>query len=121
MTTLITGATGFAGSHLIDRLAGSADLAAWHRPTRPTPTDPRAAWTAVDLTDRASVRKAITALQPTEVYHVAGAARVDTSWDNVVPHLEANVLGTHHLIDALAPLAGRCRVVVVTSAMVYDV
>jgi len=30
--TLVTGATGFVGGHLIDRLAGSSPVVGWYRP-----------------------------------------------------------------------------------------
>ena len=31
-TTLVTGATGFVGGHLLDRLAGTGPVVAWYRP-----------------------------------------------------------------------------------------
>ena len=50
------------------------------------------------------------------------ARRASTpSWTNVVPHLEINVLGTHHLLDAVAQAGLDCRVLVVSSALVYAV
>jgi len=67
------------------------------------------------------VDAAIAEAQPSRIYHVAGAPRVDTSWTNVVPHLETNVLGTHHLLNAVARSGLECRVLVVSSAMVYAV
>jgi GDP-4-dehydro-6-deoxy-D-mannose reductase len=118
--TLVTGATGFAGSHLIDRLAGRTAVVAWHRPGRtPERSRPGVIWEAVDVVDRESVRRSIRDTRPSQIFHLAGAARVDTSWDNVVPHLETNVLGTSNLLDAVRTTNADCRVLVVTSAMVY--
>ncbi len=57
----------------------------------------------------------------TRIYHVAGAPQVDTSWQNVVPHLRANALATHHLLDAVRVRDEPCRVLVVSSALVYQV
>jgi GDP-4-dehydro-6-deoxy-D-mannose reductase len=74
---------------------------------------------AVDLLDRASVIRAVREIAPTRIYHLAGAPRTDTSWVTVVPHLETNVLGTRNLFDAVRGLDAPCRVLVVSSAMVY--
>ena len=116
----MTGATGFAGSHLLDRLLGTAPLVAWHRPGRqPRVEAPALTWQAVDLLDRASVIEALQAARPDRIYHVAGAPRVDTAWIDVVPHLQTNVLGTHYLLEGVRALGRPCRVVVVSSALVY--
>lgn len=118
--TLVTGARGFAGSHLLDRLSGREPLVAWHRPERAAPDAvPGVDWRAVDVRDRASVRAAVAATRPARIYHLAGAPHVDTAWRDVVPHLEANVLGTHYLLEAVREAALACRVLVVSSGMVY--
>ena len=124
LTTLVTGATGFAGGHLLDRLLGRMPLVAWHRPGRRPPVGadaPGLTWQAVDLLDRENVARALAVSRPDRVYHVAGAPRVDTAWHDVVPHLQTNVLGTHHLLQGLRLLDRPCRVVVVSSALVYEV
>src|SRR4030095_14361501 len=53
------------------------------------------------------------------IFPGAGASRVDTSWDSVVPHLETNVIGTHNLLDSVREVDRTCRVLVVSSAMIY--
>jgi GDP-4-dehydro-6-deoxy-D-mannose reductase len=119
--TLITGATGFVGGHLIDRLAGSSSILGWSRPNgRPPAPAAGIRWDAVDLLDRTAVREAVAAAQPGRIYHLAGAPHVGASWQTVVAHLETNALGTHHLLDAVAALERPCRVVVVTSAQIYQ-
>jgi GDP-4-dehydro-6-deoxy-D-mannose reductase len=118
--TLVTGATGFAGGHLLDRLRGRTRLLAWHRPGSPPPASfEGVAWRPVDLLDRDVVAKAIADETPARIYHLAGAPQVDSSWLTVVPHLQANVLGTHHVLDAVRRAGRPCRVLVVTSAQVY--
>jgi GDP-4-dehydro-6-deoxy-D-mannose reductase len=53
------------------------------------------------------------------IFHLAGAPSVRTSWQNSLPHLRINVLGTHYLLEAVR-LGGRpCRTLVVSSAQVY--
>ncbi len=120
-TTIVTGAAGFAGGHLLDRLAATGTVIGWHRPgSQPPRTSPPAVrWMAVDVTDRAAVAAAIADARPDRLFHLAGAASVETSWTNAVPHLRVNVIGTQHVLDAVARLPHPCRVVVVTSAQVY--
>jgi GDP-4-dehydro-6-deoxy-D-mannose reductase len=118
---LVTGAAGFAGSHLLDLLAGgNADIVAWHRPGgRPPRLVPRTRWQAVDLLDRAQVADAIAGVRPSVVYHCAGAAHVGRSWDATESTFAINVRGTHHVLDALERANVVARVLVPSSALVY--
>src|SRR5690606_12027949 len=73
--TVVTGAGGFAGGFLIERLAGRGRLVGWHRPgSTPPPWSPPIEWDAVDLTDRDGVARAIADRRPTRLFHLAGAA-----------------------------------------------
>jgi GDP-4-dehydro-6-deoxy-D-mannose reductase len=119
--TVVTGAAGFAGGHLLDRLAGRTRLTAWHRPGHlPAHHPPDVTWQAVDLVDKAGVRRAIESAAPSRIYHLAGNSRVDTAWQDVVPHLQANVLGTHYLLEAVRQVGAPCRIVIITSATIYQ-
>jgi GDP-4-dehydro-6-deoxy-D-mannose reductase len=118
---LVTGAAGFAGSHLIDLLSASgARIVAWHRPGG---TPPRAhagtRWEAVDLLDRDQVDAAVARLSPSAVYHCAGEAHVGRAWDSTESTFAINVRGTHHLLEALERAGTPVRVLVPSSALVY--
>src|SRR5258708_1954371 len=121
-TILVTGAAGFAGSHLLDLLASEqASVVAWHRPGRTPPAaPPPVRWEAIDLLDRAALRPAIERLQPAAVYHCAGAAHVGRAWDAAESTLAVNVRGTHHLCDGLRRAGLRVPCVIPSSAMVYQ-
>ena len=53
------------------------------------------------------------------VYHCAGAAHVGQSFSNIADTLAANVLGTHHLLDALRIAGVSARVLITGSSLVY--
>jgi GDP-4-dehydro-6-deoxy-D-mannose reductase len=104
---VITGATGFVGTHLMRRLQQDASLLhGWSSHS-------------VNLLDAARVDDEIQRTKPAEVYHLAGASHVGESWARSTEHLAIHVMGTHHLLEALRRHAPKCRVVVISSGMVY--
>ena len=116
---LITGATGFAGSHLVELLAGTGRVAGWGR-SAPRPELARLAeWTAIDLLDRENVQREIASLRPATIFHLAGSPQVAESWHDSTTPLAGNVLATAHLFDAIRHARLRCRVLVAGSATVY--
>jgi GDP-4-dehydro-6-deoxy-D-mannose reductase len=121
--TLVTGAAGFAGSHLIDRLTAedsSTDIVAWHRPGGAPPRHGTGVtWRAVDLLDKAAVFDALAEIRPASVYHCAGATHVGRSWNAIEATFAVNVRGTHHLIEGLRAFAREARVLLPSSAMIY--
>lgn len=119
---LITGAGGFAGSHLLDYLAREqpgADLVAW---ARRLPDDAAARpgrWHAIDLAQKEAVRAAIARLQPAAVYHCAGYPHASEGWNDGARPLRSNAMLTEYLLDALRRTGAPCRVVVPGSGTVY--
>ena len=118
---LVTGASGFAGSHLVDfLLTRHPRVTAWAHRTAPASTNPQIVWQRVDLLDSAATMAALREAQPSIVYHCAGMPHVAESWKNAAPPLEVNVMGTHHLLEAIRDVAPECRALVVGSALVYQ-
>ena len=104
---LVTGARGFVGRYLVEHLEQTgADVTGWGRQH-------------VDLLDRKAVARAMAELRPSVVYHCAGAAHVGQSFDNIADTLAANVLGTHHVLDALRHAGVSARVLITGSSLVY--
>lgn len=125
---LVTGAGGFAGSHLLDRLlAANGHVEGWYHPSGDQPSRAarpgqpgRLSWRAIDVLDVAAVGRAIAEVRPSRVYHLAGAADQGGAWAHAADALQVNMLGTRVLLDALARLERPCRAVVMTSAAVYQ-
>ena len=73
---LVTGAGGFAGSHLLEHLAGSADLVGWSRSEPAKDLARLARWQRVDLLDRDQVTGALSSIRPSSIFHCAGLPHV---------------------------------------------
>ena len=123
--SLVTGATGFAGRHLLESLLEDEPrVHAWSN-ARGRPIDPalaadsRIEWRAVDMLDRGSVGAALAAARPAVIYHCAGFADDHRSWQDPVRALRGNVLATHHLLERARELTLEARVVVPGSALIY--
>ncbi|MEM7052717.1 MAG: GDP-mannose 4,6-dehydratase [Acidobacteriota bacterium] len=114
MHLLVTGISGFVGS----RLAQVA-LARGHRISglclgeRPAPAG--AEVRAVDILDRAALKRLVEELDPDVIIHLAALSHVGQSWERMADYFSVNVLGTENLLDA----AGDRRVVFASSAEVY--
>ena len=117
----MTGAAGFAGSHVLDLLTRSGSrVVAWHRPGRVAPADrPGVEWQPVDVTDAQAVWSAIASAKPHSIYHCAAEAHVARSLGKTESTFRINVLGTHHVLEGLRRAELRAKLVVPSSAMVY--
>jgi GDP-4-dehydro-6-deoxy-D-mannose reductase len=122
-TVIVTGAAGFAGSHLLDQLGEECvRVLALRKPGVGADVQaayPAVAWREIDLLDRDAMRSTIGEFAPAVVYHLAGAPHVGQSWAAATETLAVNVLGTHVLLDALRLEGVRARVVVPSSSYVY--
>jgi GDP-4-dehydro-6-deoxy-D-mannose reductase len=123
-SVLVTGATGFAGRHLVAQLLEhEPDIAGWGNPaghgTGDVIIDPRVTWSTVDVADRNAVARAIAECQPSTVYHCAGFADVHRARTDPATALRVNVMGTDAVLRGLATAGLRVPVVVTASALVY--
>src|SRR5688572_404033 len=109
---LLTGAGGFTGRYVAGALREAGfSVHGWSH-------EEDVDCTGVDLTDRAAVHAAVDALQPDIVVHLAAIAFV--AHGDVDEIYRVNVVGTRHLLEALAAQARRPRkVILASSANVY--
>ncbi len=108
MRALITGASGFAGRHLVAACEAAGDEVI---------TASRA--NGVDLLDADAVRAAIAAARPDAVYHLAALAHVGESWKAPEAYLSGNVAMALHVLEAVRHEAPEATVVAVASGEVY--
>jgi GDP-4-dehydro-6-deoxy-D-mannose reductase len=91
----------------------------WTRSAPAPALAPLARWQQVDLLDRDRVQALVRELRPSAVYHCAGTPHVAESFVDPVTPLASNILGTHHLFDALRRANVSCRILLTGSATVY--
>ena len=119
---LITGITGFAGSHLAEHAVAHGDEV--HGFAFEEPPYPNLASIAGevrmhrgDLTDAEAVRAAVEAARPDVVVHLAGQAVPALASADPTAAVRVNVLGTAAVVDALR--GGDAVIVFASSAEVY--
>ena len=122
MRVFVTGATGFAGSHLVAALlaAGHQVFALVHRQTshQELAEDGQIVAMMGNLLDEVQLKTAVARAQPDVIFHLAGQAYPARSWQEPANTVAVNTMGTINLLEA-AVAYGRPRVVVVTSAEIY--
>ena len=122
MRIFITGATGFAGSHLVDLfLEDGHEIHALVHPrssTQSLPEHPLINSVEGDLLDLEGLKTAVSNAKPDIIYHLAGQPFPARSWQDPAFTLAVNTGGTANLLEA-AVAYGRPRVVVITSAEIY--
>ncbi len=108
MKSLVTGADGFVGHHLLQHLRASGD-------------DVTGVDRECDVTDAPSVLAMMRRVQPEAIYHLAAMTAVGASWSNSVEYTRVNVLGTKNVLDSASDVVPSASVVLVSSADVYGV
>lgn len=103
---LITGITGFAGSHLVELLLKKGfEVHGTARPRSKTENidhlkNALHLWDA-DVLDSHSLYSVMVRVKPDLVFHLAAQSFVPTSWTSPANTLETNVVGTVHLFEAI--------------------
>ncbi len=103
MRILITGAGGFAGSHLADELLKPGSHEIWGSlllPDRPHYLDPRVRGIVADLCSPIEAGHLLSEVRPDRIYHLAAQAFVPQSWVDPWETMETNIRAQLNMLEA---------------------
>ncbi len=110
MRVLITGITGFVGSHLADFLLKKGDIEIYGIERWRSKTENiehiknRIALMGCDIRDASSVKKLIEKIKPDKIFHLAAQSFVPTSWHAPQETLTTNIIGELNVFEAVREL-----------------
>jgi UDP-glucose 4-epimerase len=112
---LVTGARGFIGTHLCQRLvdAGAIVQGISSRTTVATQSSD-VVWSTVDMTDRSAVSQMLQLFRPDVVFHLAAHVTGSQTLGEVDSTFSRNLVSTVHLLTSAVEV-GRCRVLLAGS------
>ncbi len=111
MKVLITGITGFAGSHLGDYIVAHHPSVEVHGGRRWRSKEDAAdhlegkvVFHECDITDPHNVYRVIERIKPDRIFHLAAQSYVPASWDSPAETFHTNVIGQCNLFEAIKHL-----------------
>lgn len=118
---LITGCSGFLGSHLTDMLEKEKDydyiLSGITEVTDYTSSKLKVHH--VDIRDRQKVFEAVEAIQPDLTFHLAAIANVFRSWQDQQLTYQINFIGSSNILEAISEISPHSRILLMSSAELY--
>jgi GDP-4-dehydro-6-deoxy-D-mannose reductase len=121
----MTGITGLIGRHLAEQLVCIEDvrlfgLKRWRSDlTTIRPMLPRITLLEGDIEDPYSVQRALELSQPDRIFHLAAQSYPSESWHAPAATLQANVLGTLHVLEGVRRVAPEAQVLIACSSAAY--
>jgi GDP-4-dehydro-6-deoxy-D-mannose reductase len=125
LRVLITGITGFAGSHLAEYCLGRGDVevfgtARWRsRMDNVEGIVDDIVLIDCDLKDSVAVRHCLSEVRPDYIFHLAAQSFVPTSWKAPVETMMTNVVGQINIFEAMRELKLESRVQLACSSEEY--
>ena len=115
---LITGITGFVGSHMADYLLqkGGYKIFGLKRPNAQMRNihhlREKVTLLTGDLIDQTSLAKALTIARPHQIYHFGALSWVTPSWDMPAAYMQVNAIGTINLFEAMRTTGSKARMLI---------
>jgi GDP-4-dehydro-6-deoxy-D-mannose reductase len=125
MKVLVTGITGFAGSHLVDYMLTLKNveivgILRWRSRTENIEHfRDKVSFVECDLRDASSVRDVIEAVRPDRIFHLAAQSFVPTSWTAPTESLVTNIIGQLNLFEAVKKTGLKPRIQLACSSEEY--
>jgi GDP-4-dehydro-6-deoxy-D-mannose reductase len=122
---LVTGVTGFAGSHLVDYILTRNDcevfgIQRWRSPLENvTHFMDKITMVECELRDASSTRDTLERMRPDWIFHLAAQSFVPTSWSAPTESLTTNVLGQLNIFEAVRRIGLQCRIQIACSSEEY--
>ena len=123
---LVTGGTGFVGSHLVKELVKrGAEVTTTNLLMEPKSyfkeqkLDEKVSVANVDITNWEAIHDLISKTAPEYIFHLAAQALVDVAYYNPLRTLHSNVMGTSNILESARVIPGVKAIVVASSDKAY--
>lgn len=130
MKVLVTGGTGFVGSHILDELIlrkrSNPELQIYasrryhlSRRDKVLHIGKEVSWVDCDVTDSVAVNKVFSEISPDWCLHMASESFVSPSWNHPSRYMSVNYNGTLNVLEAIKNFAPKCRILIPGSGEEY--
>ncbi len=117
---LVTGCSGFLASHLLKRLLREPGTKVFGITEVPGFTYPEVEVFQVDIRRREDIAQMLEIIRPDVTIHLAAVANVGFAWKNPELTYDVNFMGSSNLLEALQASAPDSRLLLMSSAEVYQ-
>lgn len=123
---LVTGSTGFVGSHLVEFLLKKKDLKIFctkryhlSRLDNVKSFYNKVTWVDCDITDPVATLKIIKNIKPDKIFHFAAESFVSPSWDHPTRYMSVNYNGTLNILEAMRQIKSKAKIILPGSGEEY--
>lgn len=128
---LVTGGTGFVGSHILDKLVSERDIKKamieiyatrrYHlsRRDKVEHLETKVNWVDCDLTDPIAVNELLQKIQPDEIFHMAAESFVSPSWTHPHRYMQVNYNATLNLLESIRTFSPKTKILLPGSGEEY--